>query len=193
MLGNILLLVLNVAFGLFTLMLLARFFLQCLRVSFHNQVGQFVLATTDWLVRPLRRFIPGLFGLDLASLLPAWLLQTLLVFIEFSLRGVPLGGNAAAVLLGFWGLGLVELVRLAIYLVFAVVLISAILSWVSPHAPAAPLFHRLAEPFLRPFRRLIPLVANVDLSPLVLLLALQILLMVVSGLRGAFAPLLFGG
>lgn len=193
MLGNILLLVLEVAFGLLTLMLLARFFMQWLRVPFHNQVGQFVLATTDWLVRPLRRFLPGLMGLDLASLLPAWLLQTLFVFVEFSLRGVPLGGHPAAVLLGLWGLGLIELARMAIYLVFAVVLISALLSWVNPHAPAAGVFHRLADPFLRPFRRVIPLVANVDLSPLVLLLVLQIVLMVVSGLRGSFAPLLFGG
>jgi YggT family protein len=193
MLGNIVLLVLDVMFGLLTLMLLARFFMQWLRAPFHNQVGQFVLATTDWLVRPLRRVLPALMGLDMASLLPAWLLQTLFVFIEFTLRGVPLGGNPAAVLLGLWGLGLIELMRMAIYLVFGVVLISAVLSWVSPHAPAAGLFHRLADPFLRPFRRVIPLVANVDLSPLALLLVLQILLMVVSGLRGSFAPLLFGG
>jgi YggT family protein len=192
MLGNILLLILNAVFGLATLVLLARFFMQWLRVPFHNQIGQFVLATTDWLVRPLRRFIPGLFGMDLASLLPAWVCQTLLVFLELSLGGAPLGGNPALLLLGLWGLGLLELLRMAIYLVFGVVLVSAILSWVSPHAPAAPIFHRLAEPFLRPFRRLIPLVANVDLSPLVLLLALQVVLMVLASLRSSFAPLLFG-
>ncbi|THF63853.1 YggT family protein [Pseudothauera nasutitermitis] len=193
MLGNILLLILDVAVGLLTLLLLARFLLQWARVPFHNQIGQFVLAATDWLVRPLRRFIPGLFGMDLASLLPAWVLQTLLVFIELSVRGMPLGGDTASVLLGLWVWGLVGVVRMLIYLVFGIVLISAVLSWVSPHAPAAPLFHRLAEPFLRPFRRLIPLVANVDLSPLALLLVLQILLMLIGGLRGAFAPLLFGG
>ncbi|THF61287.1 YggT family protein [Pseudothauera rhizosphaerae] len=192
MLGNIVLLVLDVVVGLFTLVLLARFFMQWLRVSFHNQVGQFVLAATDWLVRPLRRVMPGLMGLDLASLLPAWGLQTLYVFVELAVRGVPLGGNPAGVLLGLWGLGLLETLRMAIYLVFGVVLISAVLSWVSPHAPAAAVFHRLADPFLRPFRRVIPPIANVDLSPLVLLLVLQIVLMVLAGLRGNFAPLLFG-
>jgi YggT family protein len=192
MLGNILLLILNVAFGFLTLLLLARFFMQWQRVSFRNQIGQFVVATTDWLVRPLRRAIPGLFGLDLASLLPAWALQTAHVFIELTLRGAPLDGGAAALLFGLWGLGLLELARMAIYLIFAVVLVSAVLSWVSPHAPAAPIFHGLAEPFLRPFRRIIPTVANVDLSPLALLLLLQVMLIVLAGLRGNFTPLLHG-
>ncbi|PTD96640.1 YggT family protein [Pseudothauera lacus] len=193
MLGNIVLLIVNVVLGFITVMLLARFFLQWLRLPFRNQVGQFVLSTTDWLVRPLRRVVPGLFGLDLASLLPAWVAQTLYVFIELSLRGVPFDGGAAGVLLGLWGLGVVELLRMAIYLVFAVVLISAVLSWVSPHAPAAPLFHGFAAPFLRPFRRIVPMIANVDLSPLVLLLVLQIVLMVVSSLRANFIPLLVAG
>lgn len=192
MLGNVLLLILNTAAGFLTLMLLARFFMQWQRVSFRNQIGQFVVATTDWIVRPLRRVIPGLMGIDFASLVPAWLVQTLMVFIELWVRGVPLDGSVAGLLLGVWGLGLLELLRMAIYLVIAVVLMSAVLSWVSPHAPAAPVFHNLSAPFLRPFRRVIPPIANVDLSPLVLLLVLQIVLMIVSGLRGNFAALLVG-
>ena len=192
MLGNVLLLILNTAASFLTLMLLARFFMQWQRVSFRNQIGQFVVATTDWIVRPLRRVIPGLMGIDLASLVPAWVLQTLMVFIELWVRGAPLDGSVAGLLLGVWGLGLLELLRMAIYLVFAVVLMSAVLSWVSPHAPAASVFHALSAPFLRPFRRVIPPIANVDLSPLVLLLVLQIVLMVISGLRGNFAVLLAG-
>lgn len=193
MLGNILLLVLDTAVGFITLMLLARFFMQWQRVSFRNQIGAFVVATTDWVVRPLRRFVPGVMGLDMASLLPAWVFQTLFVFIEISMRDVPLNGSAAGLLLGVWGLGLLELLRMAIYLVFGVVLVSAVLSWVSPHAPAAGVLNALAGPFLRPFRRVIPPIANVDLSPLVLLLVLQILLMVIGSLRGNFAVLLVGG
>ena len=193
MLANVLLLILNTLVGFLSLMLLARFFMQWQRVSFRNQIGHFVVTTTDWLVRPLRRFVPGLFGLDMASLLPVWVLQTALVFVELMLHGVPLGGGAAGALLGIWGLGLVETLRMMVYLVFAVVLVSAVLSWVSPHAPAAPLFHALAEPFLRPFRRIVPSIANVDLSPLVLLLVLQVVLMVLGGLRGGFVPLIAGG
>lgn len=193
MLTNILLLILDTAVGFITLMLLARFFMQWQRVSFRNQIGQFVVTTTDWIVRPLRRVIPGLFGLDMASLLPAWAFQTLFVFVEMTIRGVPFTGNPAGVLLGLWGLGLVELLRMIVYLIFAVVLVSAVLSWVAPHSPAGPVFNSLSAPFLRPFRRIVPTVANIDLSPLVLLLVLQILLMLLAGLRGGFAPLLFGG
>ena len=193
MLANILLLVLDAAGGFLTLMLLARFYMQWQRISFRNQIGQFVVSTTDWLVRPLRRFVPGLFGLDMASLLPAWVVQVLLVAIELSLRGAVFSGNVGSVLVGLWGVGLIELVRMMVYLLFAVVLGSAVLSWVSPHAPLAPLLHALAEPFLRPFRRIVPTIANVDLSPLLLLLVLQIVLMLLGGMRGNFAPLLFGG
>lgn len=192
MLANVILLIVNTAVGFITLMLLARFFMQWQRVSFRNQIGQFVVTTTDWVVKPLRRVVPGLFGLDMASLLPAWVFQTLLVFVELNLQGAPLTGGVAGVLLGVWGLGLVELLRMMVYLVFAVVLVSAVLSWVSPHAPAAPVFHALADPLLRPFRRVVPTISGVDLSPLVLLLVLQILLMVLGGARAGFVPLLFG-
>lgn len=190
MLGQILLLVLDVLFGFISVLLLARFFMQWSRVSFRNQVGQFVVAVTDWIVRPLRRAIPGLFGLDLASLLPAWGFQTAFVFLELSLRGMHFDGSAAGVLLGLWGLGLIALARMGIYLVFAVVIVSAIFSWVSPYASAASLFRSLADPLLRPFRRIVPTVANIDLSPLLLLLLLQILLVILAGLGSNFMPLL---
>ncbi len=192
MLANVLLLIANAVIGLISLALLARFFMQWQRVSFRNQIGQFVVTVTDWVVKPLRRFVPGLFGLDMASLLPAWVFQTALVFIELLVREVPLSGGVAGVLLGVWGLGLVELLRLIIYLIFAVVLISAVLSWVSPHAPAAPIFNALTAPFLRPFRRVVPTISGIDLSPLVLLLVLQIVLMMLGGVRAGFAPLLVG-
>jgi YggT family protein len=191
MLAQIVFLLINFVFGAFTLLLLARFFMQWQRVPFRNQFGQFVLKTTDWIVRPLRRVVPGLWGLDMASLLPAWLAQVAFVAIELILHGVPFGGPGG-VALGLAGMGLIELARMAVYLVFALVLVSAVLSWVAPHAPAAPVVRHLAEPFLRPFRRIIPAIAGVDLSPLVLLLLLQILLVVLAGLRGTFMPLIVG-
>ena len=78
MLANIFLLVINAAAGFITLMLLARFYMQWQRISFRNQLGQFVVSTTDWIVRPLRRVVPGMFGLDMASLLPAWVVPDLM-------------------------------------------------------------------------------------------------------------------
>src|SRR5690606_7430684 len=142
MLGQIVFLLINFVFGTFTLLLLARFFMQWQRVPFRNQLGQFVLKTTDWIVLPLRRVVPGLWGLDMASLLPAWLAQVAFVAIELALRGVPFGG-AGGVALGLAGMGLIELARMAVYLVFALVLASAVLSWVAPHAPAAPVVRHL--------------------------------------------------
>ncbi|MGD9869487.1 MAG: YggT family protein, partial [Thauera sp.] len=147
MLANILLLLINAAGGFLTLMLLARFYMQWQRISFRNQLGQFVVSTTDWIVRPLRRFVPGLFGLDMASLLPAWVVQILLVAFELGLRGAVFSGNTAAVIGGLGGVGLIELLRMMVYLLFAVVLGSAVLSWVAPHAPLAPLFNAIAAPF----------------------------------------------
>lgn len=191
MLGSIFFLLLNFVFGAFTLLLLVRFFMQRQRVPFHTQLGHFVLATTDWIVRPLRRVIPGLWGLDMASLVPAWLAQVIFAAIELSMRGVPFG-EAGGVALGLAGMGLVGVARLAVYLVFALVLLSAVLSWIAPHAPAAPMVRYLADPLLRPFRRIIPPIANVDLSPLVLLLLLQVILVVLAGLKGNFIPLIVG-
>ncbi|MBX3685097.1 MAG: YggT family protein [Rhodocyclaceae bacterium] len=192
MLSSLLIFILNAVTSFFTMMLLARFFMQWQRISFRNQLGQFITTTTDWLVLPLRRVIPGLFGLDIASLLPAWALQALMVFVEFALRGLEFGGNPLGVLLGVWGIGLVELARMMVYLLIAIVLVSAVLSWVNPYAPVAPVINALADPFLRPIRKVVPLIANVDLSPLVLLLLLQIVLMALGGFQGAFLPLMIG-
>ncbi|MBL8448144.1 MAG: YggT family protein [Zoogloeaceae bacterium] len=192
MLIGILLLVIETACGLLTMMFLARFLMQWARVSFRNQLGQFVVATTDWAVRPMRRVLPGLFGLDLASLVPAWLTQILFAAIEITLQGLAGMGNPLGLVLGVVGLGLLAVFKLAIYLLMGVVLISAVLSWVNPYAPAAPVFFGLADPFLRPIRRVIPSVANVDLSPLVLILALQILLMVLASAAGGFVGLIVG-
>jgi YggT family protein len=192
MLTNILLLLLDTACGLVTLMLLARFLMQWARVSFRNPLGQFVVATTDWAVRPLRRVLPGFMGLDLASLLPAWLVQAVFAPIELGLRGLPLAGNPLGMALGALGLGLLAVLKLAIYLVMGVVLIAAALSWVNPHAPAASVFFGLADPFLRPIRRVLPNIANVDLSPLVLIVILQILLLVLASIAGGFLGLTLG-
>lgn len=191
MLATIFLMLLNFAVGFITLLLLARFFMQWQRVPFRNPVGQLVLTLTDWVVLPLRRVIPGLLGLDMASLLPAWVLQMLLVWVERAVYGVMPNGVLWSVALGLICLGLIELVRMVVILVMVVVLLSAVLSWINPHAPMASVLYRLAEPFLRPFRRVIPPIASIDLSPLVLLLILQIALVVLSSIAAEFIPLLY--
>lgn len=188
MLTNLLLLILEAVTGFFVFLLLIRFYMQWLRVSFRNQLGRFVVATTDWLVQPVRRIVPGLLGLDLASLLGALAVRSGYLAIAFWLKRFSFGAHAGIAIPVVLAIAVVELLRFSVYLLIGVVLVSAVLSWVNPHAPLAPLFNGLSRPFLRPFQRLIPPIAQVDLSPLVLLLALQVALMLLAWLRVLLVP-----
>ena len=167
----------------FVILLLARFHFQWLRVGFRNQIGEFILATTNWIVMPARRVIPGLAGLDLATLLSAWLLQALGIWLHTTLVAASPG------LLALASVALIELVRYSLYILIFSVFVMAILSWVNPHAPVLPVFDAVTRPFLRPLRRFLPPVARVDLTPLLLLLALWVLLFVIDGLVRAAAQL----
>lgn len=189
MLTQILLFVLDTVCGFFTLALLVRFAMQWTRTPFRNPLGQFVIAVTDWMVRPLRRWVPGLFGLDLASLFLAWLWQVAYQGIALGLSGVLLAVSPAPTLVVAL-LALLEVVKIGLYLVMGAVLIAAIFSWVNPYAPLAQVFNSVTGPWLRPFRRVIPPVGGVDLSPLALLLALQVALFIVTGLRQSVLPLM---
>ena len=170
-------------FGFFVFMLLTRFHFQWLRVSFRNQVGEFVLATTNAMVIPVRRFIPGLAGLDLTTLLLAWLLQMLLLFLVYLIAGIDFssapGIGAGAIAL----LALIDLLRFTLYILVFALIVQAVLSWVNPHTPLGPLFDAMTRPFLRPIRRFVPPLGNVDLSPLVLIVLLQVILIPLAELR----------
>lgn len=192
MLGNILLLVVEAILGFFSYLLVARFYMQWARVPFRNQIGHFVVALTDWMVRPARRVIPGLAGLDLASIALAFLAQTIIVAAEFWLRGFPFGSSLALPAVGMLGLGILETVRVFVYLLFGVVLIGAVMSWISPYSNLAPLLNGLANPFLRPIQRGIPTISNIDLSPLVLLLLLQIILLLLATARASLVAMVAG-
>jgi YggT family protein len=187
-LTNLLLLILETVSGFFVILLLMRFYMQWLRISFRNQLGRFVVAATDWIVQPARRAIPGAFGLDLPSLLMALALHGSYLTLAFWLKHFSFGAHAGIAVPVILAIAMLELVRFSVYLLFGIVIVAAVLSWVNPHAPLAPAFNALARPFLRPFQRLIPPIANVDLSPLVLLLVLQISLMLLAWLRVLLIP-----
>ena len=178
MLNQALQFLLETVFGLFALAALLRFFLQLLRAPFRNPFSQFVAALTDFAGKPLRRIIPGLFGLDLASLALAWLVEFILLLALFWLSGMFQLMAGASIFLAIAFLAAVKLLKISIYIVLGAVFIQAILSWVNPHSPLAPVLNSLTTPFLRPVRKIIPPLANVDLSPLVVLLVCELLLMV---------------
>jgi YggT family protein len=189
MLAQITLFILDTVCGFLSLVLLVRFALQWARAPFRNPMGQFIVAVTDWMVRPVRRLVPGLFGLDMASLLLAWLWQVIYQGIALGLSGVLFAVTPAPVLVVAM-LAALEVVKISLYLVMGAVLVSAVFSWVNPYAPLAEVFNTLTRPLLRPFRRFIPPVGGVDLSPLALLLVLQIALFVIAGMRNSVLPLM---
>jgi YggT family protein len=168
---------LETIFHLFVLAALLRFFMQAFRAPSRNPIAQFVTAITDFAVKPLRRIVPGLMGFDLASFLVAWIAEFILVLLLFWIAGAAVlpSGSVFSVLLF---IAFARLLRLSVYLLIGVVLVQAILSWVNPYHPIAPFFDTLTRPFLKPLRRFIPLVGNVDLSPLVILILCQLILMV---------------
>jgi len=169
-------LVLDTVFDLVILAALVRFWMQALRAPARNPIAQFSMALTDFAVRPLRRVIPGLFRLDLASLLVAWLLEFVLQILLMLLFGSsPFQFPAVFPILLFYSF--VLLLRLSIYVFMGAVIIQAVLSWVSPHHPVMPFFDALTRPFLRPVRRAIPAIGGMDISPLFVLIFFQLLLM----------------
>lgn len=160
----------------FVLLLLVRFYLQAARVSFRHPLAHFVLALTNWIVLPLRRIIPAAGRFDSTSfvlaLVCAFLMHVLLLAITpwpFILTS-PLS-LAALVLAAF-----VELVKMSFYLLFAAVIGQALMSWIAPFNPLMPILNALTTPFLRPLRRFIPPVGGVDITPLILVLLIQLVL-----------------
>lgn len=141
-----------------------------------NPISQFVSALTDWLVRPLRRLIPPGRTMDWASVLAAVLVAMLTAVLFFVVLGGVTVPNPGSVLM----LAVIWLVRWTVWLMIGLVIVQAILSWVNPYAPLAPAIQQLTQPFLAPIRRVVPLVGGVDLSPLVLIVLLQVVLMIVD-------------
>lgn len=181
--GQILSFLLDTTLGLFSLALLLRFYMQLLRTPYGNPLSRFLITITDFVVRPARKIIPGLYGMDLATLLLAWIVQCLLLTGLHLLQNLPPGMTAPLPFAGIGLLALTELIKTTLHIVMAAIIIQAILSWVNPQSPVAPVLHSIAEPFLGTVRKRIPPIANVDLSPLFVLVAIQILLMVVTGLQ----------
>jgi len=171
-------------FGLLTYAFLARFMMQALRAPFRNPVGPAVMALTDWAVKPVRRIVPGLRGVDWATLLLAWISQWL-----WLLAVAYIGGTTfSAPVIGFFALfAVLELVKAAIWILIIAVIVQAILSWVAPDGPLSGLLNALTFRFLSPIRRRIPpLGGTLDLSALVFIVVAQLILMLpVRWLEGA--------
>lgn len=176
MLNNAILFLLQAILGLLTFAFLLRFYFQLTKVSFQNQVAELIVTLTNFAVKPLRRIIPSIYKLDLSTLLLAYITQLALIWFTLLLKGFPVLIAGSNLWLVTSAVALISVINISVSIFLYAVLIQAILSWVNPHTPIAPLLNSLTYPILRFMRKFIPPAGNFDLSPLVFILAAQLLL-----------------
>ena len=188
-LTNPLIFLVQVVFGAYALIVMLRFLFQLLRVDFHNPVSQFVVKMTSPALRPLRKFIPGLAGIDMASLVLAWLVKSAELILV-----ILLSGNAMIFAAFLWAIP--ALVSLVFTIFIAALIILAIMSWVPSlqSHPLAWIMRAFTEPLLTPIRRRVPAVSGLDFSVMIAIVGLIFMKMLVipplAKLFGAPAGLL---
>jgi YggT family protein len=178
MLNEALLFLLDVLLQPFAAIMLLRFHLQWLRAPLRNPIGEFVMVLTNFLVLPVRRFIPAVRGLDSATLVLALAVEAVYLAGFLWVQGYPFHGFP---LPGLLFLALVKLLKISLYLLMGFVFAQAILSWVNPHSPVASLLAAITYRFLQPLRRIVPLLGGIDLSPLLLFIVCQLIVIVPVG------------
>ncbi|MDW6018121.1 YggT family protein [Vibrio plantisponsor] len=160
----------STVFDLYIMVVILRIWLQAARADFYNPFSQFIVKATQPVVAPLRRVIPSVGSVDLATVLFAYVLCVL----KFVAMILIASGGAVSFSTDFLFLGLLSLIKAAGGLLFWVLLLRAILSWVSQgRSPIEYVFHQLTEPMLAPIRRILPPMGGFDLSVLVLFIVLQ--------------------
>ena len=161
----------------FAVILLLRFHLQWLRAPMFNPIGEFLMALTNFVVLRTRRYVPAFKGYDSATLLLAYFFETLYMYLsEFIwIYSSPEGNH---LFFGLFIISLIKLLSLSIYLLMFSVIIQAILSWFNPHTSIAPVLNAITAPFIRPLRKRIPPVGNIDLSAFALIIICQLMLLV---------------
>ncbi|MBU3059158.1 YggT family protein [Pseudomonas indica] len=181
--------------SLYLLIVLLRFILQLVRADFYNPLSQFIVRATQPLLRPMRRVIPSFAGLDLSSLLLAVLIQLLLMVVTLVLMGYGVGGYLLQLLV--WSIIAVTSLFLKVF--FFALIVSVILSWVAPgsYNPAAQLVNQICEPLLAPFRRILPNLGGLDISPIFAFIAINLIdrfvlgnLAVMTGMPRILSPFL---
>jgi len=178
MLNEALLFLLDILLQPFAAILLLRFHLQWLHAPLRNPVGEFIMALTNFLVLRARRFVPAIRGLDSATLLLALVAEMLYLTGLLWAQGFPFH---CFPLPGLLLLATVKLLKTSLYLLMAAVFAQAILSWVNPYTPVASLLAAVTHRFLQPLRRIVPMAGSLDLSPLLLFIIYQLVVIVPIG------------
>ncbi|KGK00656.1 YggT family protein [Thalassotalea sp. ND16A] len=171
---------LNFVFDAYLMLLVLRVWLQAVRADFYNPFSQFVVKATNPAVIPFRRLIPGLKGIDMATLLVAFLVACTKYW------ALSMIGGQTIDILSLLFISLLFVIKQSGTLLFVVMLVMALMSWVvQSRSPAQMVFYQLTEPFLRPIRRIMPNLGGLDLSVLVAF----VLLNVINIFIGSFIPI----
>lgn len=172
MLSQILQLLVDTTVTIYTMIVLLRFLLQWAKADFYNPISQFVVKASNPLLMPLRKFVPGFGGIDVASLVLAMLVQIAGLLVLMLVAGSLSLNPLFLIIYGVFGV-LQELLTL---LFFAIIIV-VIVSWVAPgnYNPAAALLAQITEPVMAPFRKIIPPLGGMDFSPMIVLFVLHVL------------------
>ena len=179
-LNNAAIYILQTIGSLYLLIILLRFVLQLVRADFYNPLSQFAVRATQPLLKPLRRIIPSVFGLDMSSLVLAIIVQMILMALTLLLA---YGTTGDPLHLLIWSI--IGVTALFLKIFFFALIVSVILSWVAPasHNPGAELVNQITEPMLAPLRRVLPNLGGLDLSPILAFMILKLLdMMVINNL-----------
>lgn len=166
-------------FGFYMVIVMLRLLLQLVRADFYNPLCQFIVKATNPPLKPLRRIIPGIAGIDMASVL------LLLILQMAKLALIALAGGMTLALPGLAVLSIAELIALLLNVYMISILIQIILSWVGPNSynPLTAILYALNEPVMRPARRILPPISGIDLSPILVFLAIGLMkILIVSPL-----------
>ncbi len=187
--GDVAYLLVNTLGGLYVLAVLLRFMLQVARADFYNPFTQAIVRVTDPAVRAFRRVIPGYRGLDFASLILALVAQCVCTFLLITTSGFAVPGAGLVIT---WSV--VGLLSFILNIYFWAMMISIIASFIAPYSghPALMLVRQLTEPVMEPFRRLLPAMGGLDLSPIFVFLGLQIIRMLFIDPVGVNARVVLG-
>ena len=176
---NAIVFIVNTLAQLYLFILLLRFWLPWLGADFRNPIAQAILKLTSPVIIPLRRVVPPVGRLDTSNLVVAFAIQYITILILLLIMSRTEGIGMIAIT------SIVNLVLLSLRLFTFAVIIRVILSWVSPggYNPAMALIYTMTDKILRPFRRVIPPLGGLDLSPLFAIILLMAMTIIVAGFR----------
>ena len=161
--------------GFYIILVMLRFLLQVIRADFYNPFSQFIVKVTNPPLLPIRQVVPGMFGLDVSSLVLAYVLQIAELLLLSLLKGV-----AIPIFIILW-LAIGKLVSLVLYIYLFAIIIQAVMSWINPnnYNPITALIHQITEPVLRPARNMLPPFSGIDFSPLLVIIVINLMIMMV--------------